>query len=209
MHNNPNTIKWAALWVIFAAQSQTILFCFRVGLRLKNLFWSDGLVELNALQKSLEIVVKSVWITSWLWCATFIKTTQDTGGPVPEGGHGEVAVVVVAGDGGLVWSTVERSSEDKNQYLQGWMKIPSASKLGVWRSLAVFLLCYFLPWVPFISCQNPSFTVLILQLFIIKIENGGNHPRMDRMQLGMWHAAHDCAPSPFSELYPFLFFLPH
>lgn len=86
------------------------------------------------------------------------------------------------------------------------MKIPSASKLGVWRSLAVFLLCYFLPWVPFISCQNPSFTVLILQLFIIKIENGGNHPRMDRMQLGMWHAAHDCAPSPFSELYPFLFF---
>lgn len=109
-----------------------------------------------------------------LVCYFYKKPTQYTTGPVPK--RGMVRCLVVVGDRGLFWSIDGKSSKDKNQYLQGWMEIPSASRLVVSRSLAAFLLCCFQPWVPFISCQNPSFTALILELFIIKTENRGNHP---------------------------------
>lgn len=88
----------------------------------------------------------------------FYKTTQDTAGPVPEGGI--VRRWWWMEMGGLVWSIDGKSSKDKNQYLQGGWKFPQLPSPVVWRSLAAFLPCCFLLWVPFISCQNPSFTVL-------------------------------------------------
>lgn len=113
--------------------------------------------------------------------------------------------------GVLVWSIDGKSSKRQKSIFAGWMKIPLASKTLVWRSLAAFLPRCFLLWVPFISCQNPSFTVLILELFIIQIENRGNHQGVNHMRLGIWHPPHGCAPTSHAELswveWPFLLYL--
>lgn len=53
-------------------------------------FWTDASVELNVL----EIAVKSEWITSWLWCATFINPHRTLAAQC-QSVRGEVA----AGDG--------------------------------------------------------------------------------------------------------------
>lgn len=102
-------------------------------------FWSDGSVELNVLERPLEIVVKSEWITSWLWCATFINPHRTLAAQCQRGGMARVRL----GMGALVWSIDGKSSRDTNQYFQGQMKIPRASKLVVSRSWAVSLSCHF------------------------------------------------------------------
>lgn len=111
----------------------------------------------------------------------FHKPTQDTGSPVPEGGG---TARVRLGMGVLVWSIDGKSSRDTNQYFQGQMKIPRASKLVVSRSWAVSLSCHFPPQVPFISSRNPPIAALFLGLFIIEIENGG--AGVGCVQLGIW-----------------------
>lgn len=138
----------------------------------------------SRMPKSREIVVKSEWTTSWLWCATFIKPPRTLPALCQSGGARR-------GYGGWGWGFSLKhwwkEQQRQKSIFAGWMKIPSASKLVVWRSLAAFFLCCFLLWVPFISCQNSSFTVLTLELFIIQIENWGSHPGVDHIQLRIWH----------------------
>lgn len=75
-------------------------------------FWSDGSVELNVLQRPLEIVVKSERITSWLWCATFINPHRTLAAQCQSGGTARWWL----GMGALVWSINGKSSRDTNQY---------------------------------------------------------------------------------------------
>lgn len=121
------------------------------------------------------------------------------------GGHGEEVWVggLVSVGRRVVWSIDGKKQQRQKSIFAGWMKIPSASKPVVWRSLAAILPCCFLLWVPFISCQNPSFTVLTLELFIIQIENRGNRQGVNHMRLGTGHPA----PISHSELWPFLLYL--
>lgn len=142
----------------------------------------------SGMLKSQEIVVKSEWTTSWLRCATFVKTTQDTAGPVLEGGTERWWLEM--GMGGLVWSIDGKSSKDKNQYLQGGWKFPQLPNRlsgGVWLLL---LPAVFYSGCPFISCQNPSFNVLTPELFIIQIENRGNRQGVNHTRLGIRRPPH-------------------
>lgn len=144
-----------------------------------------------------RLSLKSEWTTLWLWCAIagFIR-------PFTGVGHEEVELV-----GSVSPKRWWKEQQRQKSIFAGWRKSPSASKLVVWRSLAAFLPCCFLLWVPFISCQNPSFTVLTLELFIIQIENRGNRQGVNRMRLGIWHPPCGFAPTSHYEIWPLLLYL--
>lgn len=124
-------------------------------------FWSDGSVELNVLERPLEIVVKSEWITSWLWCATFINSHRTLAAQCQSGGMARWQL----GMGALVWSIDGKSSRDTNQYFQGQMKIPRASKLVVWRSLAAPFLPFPIPGALYFFPESPIRTSVSESLY--------------------------------------------
>lgn len=129
----------------FLLQSETLM---------EKPFWSDGSVELNVLERPLEIVVKSEWITSWLWCAAFINSHRTLAAQCQSGGTARWWL----GMGALVWSIDGKSSRDRNQYFQGQMKIPRASKLVVWRSLATSFLPFPIPGALYFFPESPICT---------------------------------------------------
>lgn len=137
------SVSWKSQWLMCMQQSVSLKMCNILeescSLKLKNClllqsktlmekpFWSDGLVVLNVLERPLEIVVKTEWITSWLWCATFINSHRTLATRCQSGGMMRWRL----GMGALVWSINGKSSRDTNQYFQGQLKIPRASKLVV------------------------------------------------------------------------------
>lgn len=84
------------------------------------------------------------------------------------GGEGEWMVV---GNEAEVWGLDGKERENqKKSIFAGFMKNLWAFKLVVWRCWAAFLPCCVPLRVPFISCKNPSCTVLTLELFVIQTE---------------------------------------
>lgn len=124
-------------------------------------FGSDGSVELNVLERPLEIVIKSEWITSWLWCATFINSHRTLAAQCQGGGMARWRL----GIGALVWSIDGKSSRDTNQYFQGQIEIPRASRLVVWRSWAASFLPFPIPDALYFFPESPTGTAVSGSLY--------------------------------------------